>query len=176
MVNFRRSKVAGGTYFFTVNLRNRRTTTLTDNIDLLRGSFHETKLRHPFHIDAIVILSDHLHAIWTLPDRDTNYSTRWQLLKSLFTRKLRKQGINISRNSKGEYNVWQRRFWEHTIRDEPDLKRHIDYIHYNPVKHGWVEHVKDWPFSSFHRYVANGWLDVSWGTTYRETTIQNFGE
>jgi putative transposase len=176
MVYYRRSRVGGGTYFFTVNLKNRRSDTLTGNIDLLRESFYETKLRYPFHVVAIVILPDHLHAIWSLPDDDTTYSTRWQLLKSSFTRQLRKQGACISQNSKGEYNVWQRRFWEHTIRDETDLKRHIDYIHYNPVKHGYVDHVKNWPFSSFHRYVENEWLDINWGVTYRESSVKTFGE
>lgn len=176
MVYYRRSKVAGGTYFFTVNLRDRRSAILTNKIDLLRESFCETKLRYPFHIDAIVILPDHLHTIWSLPCDDTNYSTRWQLLKSLFTRKLNKQGVSLSRNTKGEYNIWQRRFWEHTLRDETDLKRHIDYTHFNPVKHGWVDHVKDWPYSSFHRYVENGWLDADWGTTYQESTVHKFGE
>jgi putative transposase len=122
MVNYRRSKFAGRTYFFTVNLIDRSSATLTDNVDLLRGSFYKTKLRCPFHIDANVILLDHLHTIWSLSDKDINYSTRWQFLKSLFTRKLKKQGINISRNTKGEYNVWQRRVWEQTIRVETDLE------------------------------------------------------
>jgi putative transposase len=133
-------------------------------------------LRHPFTIGDIVVLPDHLRAIWSLPDEDINYSVRWQLLKSLFTRKLRKSGVRLARNPKGEYNVWQKRFWEHAIRNEQDLHRHIDYIHYNPVKHGWVDHVKDWPYSSFHRYVENGLLERDWDVNYRDTTEQKFRE
>ena len=153
MVNYRRTRVTSGCYFFTVTLRNRQSTYLTSHVDLLRESFIDVREKYPFTIDAIVILPEHLHTIWTLPPNDDNYPTRWQLLKSLFTRKIVKSGINIRKNAKGEYNIWQRRYWEHVIRNETDMQRHIEYIHYNPVKHGLVKRVKDWPHSSFRRYV-----------------------
>ena len=114
---------------FTVNLRNRQSSILTDHVELLRESFSEVRKKYPFSIDSIVILSEHLHAIWTLPSGDADYSIRWQLLKSLFTLKLIKIGTKLRKNAKGEYNLWQRRYWEHVIRDETDMQRYIDYIH-----------------------------------------------
>jgi len=176
MVNYRRIRVASGCYFFTVNLRNRQSTYLTSHIDLLREAFIDTRRKYPFTIDAIVILPEHLHTIWTLPPSDENYSTRWQLLKGLFTRKLGKAGLNTRSNAKGEYNIWQRRYWEHVLRDATDIQRHIDYIHYNPVKHGLVEGVKDWPHSSFHRYVKAGLLDQDWGDIFKENNEFRYGE
>jgi len=176
MVDYRRVRVVNSSYFFTVNLRNRQSKILTQHIDLLRKSFIETRIKYPFTIDAVVILPEHIHTIWTLPPNDDNYPTRWQLLKSLFTRKLVKVGINLNKSPKGEYNLWQRRYWEHVIRDEADMQRHIEYIHYNPVKHGLVEQVKDWPHSSFHRYVEAGLVELDWGLTFQEHTEQKFGE
>ena len=151
MVNYRRNRVPGGTYFFTVVLANRASSTLIDHIDLLGQAMRETRAKHPFETLAIVVLPDHLHAIWRLPDLDQAYSMRWRMIKSLFTRKLGQSGVRLPMRSNGERRLWARRFWEHTIRDEIDLRRHIDYIHFNPVKHGWVEQAVEWPHSSLRR-------------------------
>ena len=176
MVNYRRSRVAGGSYFFTVNLRNRQSTVLIDHIEVLRKSFEKLKERHPLRIDAVVILPEHLHTIWTLAEDDMHYPVRWQYLKSHFTRALLKKGVGLSKNHNGEYNLWQRRYWEHVIRDEVDMQKHIEYIHYNPVKHGLVGRVKDWPHSSFHRYVEKRLVDVNWGTNYQAGSEEKYGE
>jgi len=114
-------------------------------------------------IDAIVVLPDHLHAVWTLPPNDADFPGRWKAIKRHFTHALLTHGVSLARNAKGEYSLWQRRYWEHTIRDETDLQRHVDYIHYNPVKHDVVARASAWPFSSFHRYVRLGWLSADWG-------------
>ncbi|MDH3871834.1 MAG: transposase [Gammaproteobacteria bacterium] len=162
MVNYRRQRIAGGSFFFTVILHDRQSRTLTDHIDVLRAAFRYTQCRRPFIINAIVILPEHLHTVWTLPPDDADYSGRWRAIKSRFTRTLCQRGISIPRHASGEYTLWQRRFWEHTLRDADDRERHVDYIHYNPVKHGYVSSVADWPFSSFHRYVRRGLLPVDW--------------
>jgi putative transposase len=163
MTSYGRNFVSGGTFFFTVNLAERRLRLLTGHIDLLRAAFRATRLRHPFTIDAVVVLPDHLHAIWTLPEGDADFATRWRLLKSSFSRALPAgERISNSRLRKGERGIWQRRYWEHTIRDETDLARHIDYIHINPVKHGHVTRVRDWPYSSFHRMVRLGTYPEDW--------------
>lgn len=163
-MRYRRSITSGGTYFFTVNLLNRRQPLLIEQIELLRHTIRQVKARHPFHINAMVILPDHLHAILTLPTDDSDYSKRWMLIKSGFSRGVAKaETINASRRSKGERGIWQRRYWEHLIRDDRDYEKHLDYIHYNPVKHGWVERASDWPFSSMHRYIRNGMLNKDWG-------------
>jgi putative transposase len=163
MVNYRRNYVPGGTYFFTVTVQDRSSRILTDHIDLLREAFRDARHEQPFHIDAIVILPEHLHTIWTLPEDDYDYPGRWRAIKSAFTRALVKSGVAVTRKANGEYDLWQPRYWEHTIADEEDLWRHIDYIHNNPVKHGWVTAVADWPHSSFHRYVEQGILPPDWG-------------
>ncbi|WP_069471024.1 REP-associated tyrosine transposase [Candidatus Marithrix sp. Canyon 246] len=153
-MQYRRYRVAGGTYFFTVNLADRSSSLLVEHIDLLRDAVREVKCRHPFTIDAIVILPDHIHAIWTLSVNDVDYSKRWMLIKSMFSRHIPKtELINDSRMKKRERGIWQRRFWEHTIRDEFDWQQHVDYIHNNPVKHGWVKQAIDWPYSSIHSYL-----------------------
>ncbi len=162
MVHYRRNRVAGGSYFFTVTLQDRQSRLLTDHIDLLRTAFRITRHRRPFVIDAIVILPEHLHTVWTLPPGDADYSGRWRSIKGRFTREVRKAGTRLPRHASGEHALWQRRFWEHTIRDDRDLERHVEYIHYNPVKHGHVSTVADWPYSSFHRYVQQGVLPVDW--------------
>lgn len=156
MVLYRRNRVAGGTYFFTVTLRDRSSDLLVRHVDLLREAFRLVHNIRPFTIDAIVILPEHCHALWTLPEGDTDYSGRWRAIKSHFTRHLRTAGVRLIRDNRGEYQLWQRRFWEHTIRDERDYRHHVDYIHYNPVKHGLVEQAADWPYSSIHRYVRLG--------------------
>ena len=163
MTDYRRNFVAGGSFFFTVNLEDRRLTLLTDHIDVLRRAVRETRARHPFSIEAIVILPEHLHAIWTLPDGDCDYGTRWRLIKSTFSRALPGgEPISASRAERGERGIWQRRYWEHTLRDEGDFARHTDYIHFNPVKHRHVTRVRDWPHSSFHRMVRLGIYPEDW--------------
>lgn len=176
MVDYRRNYLPGGSFFFTVNLQDRQSTFLTDHIDLLREAFRTVRSQQPFSITAIVILPEHLHTIWELPPEDDNFSSRWRVIKSLFTRSLVKRGVEISKNKKGEYSLWQRRFWEHTIRDENDLQRHVDYIHYNPVKHGWAARVKEWEYSSFHRYVKLGWINEDWGSDLPDESDLSFGE
>jgi putative transposase len=163
MTGYRRNFVAGGSFFFTVNLADRRLRLLTENIEALRTAFRDTQLHHPFAIDAIVILPDHLHTVWTLPDGDANFSARWRLIKTSFSRKLAVgEPISSSRAGKGERGIWQRRYWEHTTRDENDYSRHIEYVHINPVKHGLVKRVSDWPYSSFHRMVREGVYPEDW--------------
>ncbi len=167
-MEYRRSLVNGGQYFFTVVTYKREAVlTQSDNIDILRQAFRTTQKRHPFTIDAIVVLPDHVHTIWTMPEGDYDYSTRWRLIKSTFTRECEKthnHKRNSSRERKKEQTIWQRRFWEHMIRDDGDFEAHCDYIHYNPVKHGLVEAPGDWKYSSFHRYVKNGFYDGGWGS------------
>jgi putative transposase len=142
---------------------DRHRTLLTEHIGLLRDAFRAVKKAHPFDIDAMVVLPDHLHAIWTLPQGDHDFSLRWRQIKAAFSVALDKEErISRSRARKQERGIWQRRFWEHAIRDEPDFKRHVDYIHHNPVKHGYVPRVMDWPYSSFHRYVRQGILPSDW--------------
>ena len=152
MPNYRRLFIPGGSYFFTVNLFDRKSRLLTDNIDHLRQAVHDTRSRFPFHIDAMVILPDHLHAVWTLPDGDADFSTRWRWIKIRFSRAMPTgERLTAVRGARGERGIWQRRFWEHRIRDDRDMQTHIEYCWYNPVRHGHVATVEDWPFSSFHR-------------------------
>jgi len=163
MTNYRRANVAGATYFFTANLLDRRSALLVEHIGLLHEALRYVQTRHPYTTDAMVVLPEHLHVIWTLPPGDADFSTRWRLNKTEFTRGLpQDEQRSASRISKGERGIWQRRYWEHMIRDEEDFARHVDYIHINPVKHGWVKQVADWPHSSFHRFVAAGVLPQDW--------------
>ena len=162
-MRYRRSRVAGGTYFFTVNLADRSRQLLTERIGLLRDAVLQVKLRHPFESVAWVVLPDHMHAIWTLPSDDADFSTRWLLIKAAFSRGTpREESIRAARLRKGERGIWQHRFWEHLVRDEGDLRRHVDYVHFNPVKHGHVSRASDWPHSSIHRYVRQGRLASDW--------------
>ena len=163
MLHYIRAFVPGASYFFTVALLERRRKLLTQHIGALRDAMRHTKRCRPFRIDAIVILPDHLHRIWTLPGIDTDYPTRWRLIKSRFSRAIEPiERLSQRRVKKGERGIWQRRYWEHVIRDEKDLGRHIDYIHYNPVKHGWVSRTVDWPYSTFPKYVETGILSANW--------------
>jgi putative transposase len=163
-MHYRRADVTGGTYFFTVNLAERKRTLLVDHVNTLREVVGIVKAKHPFHIDAMVILPDHLHAVWRLPVGDCDYPTRWMLIKAGFSRRLPAgERRNRSRMTKGERGIWQRRYWEHLIRDETDFRRHVDYVHWNPVKHGYVLRVADWPHSTFHRFVARGVYPLDWG-------------
>jgi putative transposase len=175
-MRYRRALVGGGTYFFTVNLANCNATTLVDNVELLREVIRTVKTRHPFHIDAMVILPEHLHAMWTLPEGDSDFPTRWMLIKATFSRQIAKgEALRPSRVKKEERGVWQRRYWEHLIRDDRDYEKHVDYIHYNPVKHGYVIRASDWRYSSIHRYIANGVISSDWGNA--DTTVEGvYGE
>ena len=169
MSRYIRAAVPGATYFFTVALQDRRSTWLTDQIGLLRDALSLTKSKHPFRIDAMVVLPEHLHALWTLPDDDADFSLRWLLIKRRFTRQLLCRGLLDAgasrRRGDAERSLWQRRFWEHQVRDDADFERHVDYIHYNPVKHGLAARAGDWPHSSFHRYVRQGLREADWGLT-----------
>jgi putative transposase len=176
-MRYRRANVAGGTYFFTVNLAERQLGLLGDHVDLLRDSVRVVKQRHPFNIVAFVVLPDHLHAIWTLPEDDSDFAIRWMLIKSGFSRSLPEgERRNASRILKGERGIWQRRYWEHLIRDELDYHRHVDYVHFNPVKHGYATRAADWPYSSIHRYIAAGLLSENLGIATLEQERQEYGE
>ena len=165
-MRYRRANTPGGTYFFTVNLTDRSSRLLVERIDDLRASLRSVRQRHPFEIEACVVLPDHLHAIWTLPPDDADFSTRWALIKAGFSRRIeRGEPIGPSRLAKGERGLWQRRFWEHQIRDEADMRRHIDYVHFNPVKHGHTARAADWPFSSIHRWIRSGDLPNNWAAS-----------
>ncbi len=177
MRTYTRAFVPGGTFFFTVNLADRSKKLLTEHITQLRASVRKVRAAHPFHIDAMVVLPDHLHAIWTLPPNDMDYPTRWALIKAGFSRSLpNTERISASRAAKGERGIWQRRYWEHQIRDEADYARHIDYIHYNPVKHGHAQSPVDWPHSSIHRFIQEGLLTPDWGADYAVQERAGWGE
>jgi putative transposase len=175
MVRYRRNFLPGGSYFFTVTLADRRSRALVDHIGALRASFRATRHERPFAIEAVVILPDHLHAIPTLPEGDADFPGRWRRIKGHFSSGLIAAGVGPKRNPNGDLALWQRRFWEHTIRDESDFERHVDYVHINPVKHGLVPRVRDWPHSSFHRYIREGILPDDWGGSINEAG-GNYGE
>lgn len=176
-MRYRRSNIAGGTYFFTVNLAERYRTLLVDHVNILREVIRQLKTRHPFHIDAVVILLDHLHAMWTLPEKDRDYSTRWMLIKAGFSWCMPKvERRSKSRIGKGERGIWQRRYWEHLIRDDRDYEAHVNYIHFNPVKHAFVSRPSDWRYSSIHRFITMGIVDSNWGAGYRVSKSIDFGE
>ena len=162
MVRYRRNFVAGGTFFFTLTLRDRTSRVLVEHIDALREAFRAARDHCPFAIEAIVVMPDHLHVVMTLPPDDAGFASRIRFVKSRFSRRVAQAGAPIYSNSSGEYDLWQRRYWEHTIRDEEDLQRHVDYIHFNPVKHGHAKRAVDWPHSSIHRYIRAGWLNEDW--------------
>jgi len=164
MTEYRRNWTPGGSYFFTLALADRSSGLLVREIDRLRDAVRQVRVRWPFRIDAWVVLPDHLHAVWTLPPGDADYATRWRLIKSNFSRGLpTDEPRSQSRIAKGERGLWQRRYWEHGIRDERDYQRHLDYVHFNPVKHGHVARVADWPYSTFARYVRDGCYPSDWG-------------
>jgi len=166
MSKYRRNRVPGGTYFFTVNLLDRSSRLLTENIDTFREAVRRVRARKPFHIDAWSVLPDHTHCVSTLPSGDTDYSARWKAIKIAFAKTLPKtERLSAVRLRKGERGIWQRRFWEHTIRDECDYAAHVDYVHINPLKHGLVRSVADWPYSTFQRYVEAGIYPSDWAGT-----------
>ena len=174
--------MSGGTYFFTVNTY-RRQTFLTD-VDVrsaLREAIGTLRLTHPSVIEAWVLLPDHMQALWTLPPGDEDFSYRWRVIKRMVTQRCqtrlnRLEWMNARRRKRNQSTLWQHRFWEHLIRDEADFNRHIDYIHWNPVKHGYVAQVSHWPYSSFHRYVKQGCLPPTWGINIASLNGADFGE
>ncbi len=175
-----RSHISGGTYFFTiVTFQRRAILTQPDHVMLLREIISSVKKQHPFVIDAWVLLPDHMHCIWTLPEGDQDYSKRIGLLKSGFSKQVNpkfyfEHGGSVSRRKHRESVIWQRRFWEHTILDERDFRQHMDYVHFNPVKHGLVQRVVDWPYSTFHRYVQQNVYPLDWADDSQ--IAGNFGE
>jgi putative transposase len=169
MPEYRRNFVPGATYFFTVVTLERRPILTTEiGRSSLRKAIEGVQKKRPFHQFAIALLPDHIHAVWTLPPGDPNFSVRWRQIKEAFTRHFTNGGgseaaTTASRVRHRERAVWQRRFWEHTCRDEDDLKRCVDYLHWNPVKHGLVQAVADYPWSTFHKFVREGEYDPGWG-------------
>ena len=164
MPDYRRYRLPGATYFFTVNLLQRYTNDLlVRHIDILRSEVRAVREKRPFVIDAWVVLPDHLHCVWTLPPGDDDFTNRWRLIKQGFSKALpiteRRSAVRMAR---GERGIWQRRFWEHAIRNETDYAAHIDYCHINPFKHGYVQRVTDWPYSTFHHYVERGIYPLDW--------------
>ena len=176
MPEYRRNRIQGGTYFFTVNLLDRHQQYLCTHIDNLRQAVRKTREKNPFTIHGWVVLPDHLHCIWTLPQDDDDFSSRWRAIKKYFSKSLpRVEYRSPVRIKNRERGIWQRRFWEHTIRDANDYRRHMDYLHYNPVKHGLVSQVRDWPYSTFHVLVCQGVYPADWGTDPGES-VQDAGE
>ena len=167
-MQYRRDYTQGASYFFTVvTFRRVKFLQSVEAVNFMRQAFKDEMTRRPFIIDAIVIMPDHIHSVWTLPDGDADYSMRWRNIKRAFTQHItpeQRPAVYASRQHKGEQAIWQRRFWEHRIRDEDDFARHVDYIHYNPVKHGYVKHPTDWAYSSIHRYIRQGVLPATWGS------------
>ena len=171
MPNYRRADSPGATYFFTVVTHSRQPWLTNNDVrEALREGIEQTRLRHPFTIDAWVLLPDHLHCIWTLPESDSDFSIRWTHIKQHVSRKCAPRYVdpakfNESQRKRGEAGFWQRRFWEHLIRDDVDFERHIDYVHWNPVKHGYVDRCIDWPYSTFHRNVKQGIYPMDWAVS-----------
>ncbi len=181
MPEYRRAMVPGGTYFFTVVTFHRKPFLTTELARAcLRSAWRDVSRRHPFRTDAICLLPDHLHCIWTLPEGDADFSGRWNAIKGIFSKRYLAAGgrdgvRNSSRAGKGEAALWQRRFWERAIRGDGDLRTHTDYIHFNPVQHGHVHRPADWLWSSFHRCVRLGWYERDWGEQ-EPASLQNIGD
>jgi putative transposase len=174
MVHYRRNFIPGGTFFFTVTLDDRRSSALIDHVALLRAAFRKARSERPFVTDAIVILPDHLHAILTLPPGDSDFSDRWRRIKGSFTRSVLATGAQVSRDHRGEYSLWQKRFWEHTIRDEREFERCADYVHFNPVKHQLATAPSDWPFPRCIAMSARAFclqIGAAAGVTIRTTSV-----
>jgi putative transposase len=172
-MEYRRLWVKGGAYFFTVNcLKRQNNTILIDHIELLRQSIATVKRTHPFKIHAWVVLPDHMHCVIELPENDHDYATRWRLIKLIFSRGIpQKEYRSDVRRLRNERGLWQRRYWEHLIRDEADYKAHMDYVHINPLKHGLVKQVIDWPYSTFHQLVEQGVYAKEWAGGF-ETSLE----
>jgi len=162
MPDYRRNRVPGATYFFTTNLWDRRSGLLVTQIEALREAVRGVRRQLPFRIDAWVVLPDHMHCLWTLPEGDSDFPARWRRIKAAFSRTLPDPRRSPVKSRKGERGIWQRGYWEHTIRDDRDYAAHMDYIHFNPVKHGLVESPGDWLYSSLRRCVAVGLYPPEW--------------
>ena len=176
MSNYRRADATGATYFFTVTLANRQSDLLVKDIERLKQAFKLTASTASFETIAICVLPDHLHCIWQLPVGDNAYPQRWAAIKARFSRGLDAvETRSDSKITKREKGIWQRRYWEHQIRDEHHFANHIDYIHHNPVKHGLVEQVSDWPYSTFHNDVKRGVYPAHWGSEFQAIKTQ-YGE
>ena len=172
-MHYRRLKVDGASYFFTVVTHERRKLFLdSELVALLNTAIARVQARHPFEVEAHVVLPDHIHMIWQLPPGDANYSMRWRLIKEAFTKTYVKlhtpPDASHSRRKKGEQGLWQRRFWDHLISDDNDFDNHVDYIHLNPVRHGLVSAPNDWPHSSFAKWVASGVYETNWGSDEKQ--------
>ena len=157
MPNYRRAYQPGGSWFFTVNLADRRKRMLVEHYDVLMSVIHVVKRQRPFRLEALVILPDHLHTVWQLPEGDTDFPGRWRAIKSRFSVAMPsgedRTPVQIARAERG---IWQRRYWEHLIRDEDEHRAYVDYCYFNPVKHGHTSAVRDWPYSTYHRDVRAG--------------------
>lgn len=176
-MRYHRANTPGATYFFTLNAADRKGQVLLDHVDCLRQSFRHVRARHPFVLEAVVVLPEHLHMLMTPPPEDADFATRIMLIKQGFSRRVPEgERVSASRLERGERGLWQRRYWEHLIRDDADFARHVDYIHFNPVKHGWVPRAVDWQHSSIHRYVRQGLLDAGWGEAGAMLAAGVFGE
>lgn len=183
MPQYRRSKTKGGAFFFTVCTLGRQPLLIQAGVrTALRAAIKLVRSKYPFSIDAWVLMPDHLHCIWTLPEDGANFGLRWALIKQQVTKRCAhifhpEGGQSTSRIKRRESGLWQRRFWEHQIRDETDLLNHMNYLHWNPVKHGHVRRVSDWPYSTFHRFVAAGIYPRDWGGNGADTLENgNYGE
>lgn len=176
-MEYRRSDVKGATYFLTINLTDRTSDLLIREINLLRDAFRKTKISYPFNITAMVVMPDHMHILMELPENDNDYPLRIRLIKTHFSKNIpKKEQINTSRLSKSERGIWQRRYWKHQIKDEKDMNSHIDYIHFNPVKHGYVASPIDWKFSSIHKFIKLEMLPENWGCGVVFIEDREFGE
>jgi putative transposase len=178
MRRYIRNYAPGGIYFFTVVTYDRRPI-LTEGVNrsLLHAAVSEVRHQHPFTVIAIILLPDHLHTVWSLPPGDCDFSIRLKKVKELFTKRYLVAGgqegqRTPSQKHRGQRGVWQPRFWEHTVRDEADLAHCVDYVHWNPVKHGLVAQVRDYPWSTFHRFVKEGFYSEDWGGTNPCPTVQ----
>lgn len=183
MPEYRRANIKGGTYFFTVNTYRRQPVLTDEDVrDALREGIDKARELMPFQILAWVLLPDHLHCIWTLPEGDADFAKRWGMIKRHVSQRCgerlnREEWLSESRRKRNETSLWQRRYWEHQIRDEADFARHVDYIHWNPLKHGLVEKVAEWPYSTFHQHVARGVYSQNWcGGFNGEWNDEEFGE
>lgn len=181
MTHYRRANLAGASYFFTVVTYQRRAFLCNEDVlKALRDAIEKTREKHPFTIDAWVLLPDHMHAIWTLPPDDADFANRWRLIKRHVTQTCgallhQPNLMTASKTKHRESTLWQRRYWEHLIRNDDDYAKHMDYVHFNPVKHGLVKRVVDWQHSSFHRYVKQGDYSEDWGLAVRSDR-GDFGE
>ena len=181
MPNYHRFKIEGAYYFFTVVTYKRRSLFTDDNtITVLKNAFQQVKSDRPFEMSAVCLLPDHLHCIWKMSHMDSDYSTRWSIIKRIFSKTYVKTSCvklnqTRSRQKKRELPIFQRRFWEHYIRNEYDYWKHVHYIHYNPYRHGLVKHIADWPYSTYHRFCREGYYkNFDWSKLQKDITKNQF--